>query len=78
MDIYIAVGATLFLALGVVAYLSPHHLWRLYRIEPRWKRENPEEPPEDWPARARRQGYYFIGMSVAAFLFGLAIGRPGS
>ena len=77
MDIYIAVGAALFLALGVIAYLSPHHLWRLYRIEPRWRRENPEKPA-DWDARARRQGYYFIGMSAAAFLFGLAIGSPAS
>lgn len=77
MDIYIALGAVAFLVLGVTAYLSPHHLWRLYRIEPRWRRENPEKP-EDWPERARRHGYYFIGMSIAAFLFGLAMGTPGS
>ncbi|MCY4105503.1 MAG: hypothetical protein OXG02_02190 [Chloroflexi bacterium] len=77
MDVYLAIGATAFLILGVVAYVSPDHLWRLYRIEPRWRREHTEKPP-DWPARARRQGYYFIGMSVAAFLFGLAIGSPGA
>lgn len=77
MDIYIALGAILFLAMGLTAYISPEHLWRLYRIEPRWRRENPEQPA-DWPARARRHGYYFIGMSILAFLFGLAIGRPGA
>ncbi len=77
MDISIVVGATLFLLLGAVSYLSPKHLWRLYRLEPRWRRENPEKPA-NWSARARRHGYYFIGMGIAFFLFALAIGSPGS
>lgn len=77
MDIYIALGAAAFFILGIIAYLKPDLLWRIYRIEPRWRRDNVEKPA-DWPKRAKRQGYYFIGISIAAFLFGLAIGTPGS
>jgi hypothetical protein len=53
------VGGMIFVALGAVSYINADLLWRIYSLEPRWHRHNPDKP-EDWTARARKHGFYFL------------------
>jgi hypothetical protein len=52
--------------------LRPDLLWRLYSLEPRWHKENPEQP-QNWHTKAKQQGYIFIASGVIFVLLAFVL-----
>ena len=63
MDYIMAIGGLVMVGIGLLGVFRPDLLWRLYSLEPRWRKENPEQP-WNWPRKARRQGYAIIGFGI--------------
>jgi hypothetical protein len=72
MDWLLAPGGLLLMGIGFVGLLRPDLLWRLYSMEPRWRKEHPEQPP-NWSAQAKRQGYIFIASGVIFVLLAVVL-----
>jgi hypothetical protein len=63
MDFILVLGGLAMVVIGLVGVFRADLLWRLYSMEPRWRRENPEKP-WNWENKARRQGYVFVMLGL--------------
>ena len=63
MDYIMAIGGLVMVGIGLVGVFRPDLLWRLYSLEPRWRKENPEQP-WNWPRKSRRQGYIIVAVGI--------------
>jgi hypothetical protein len=72
MDWILALGGLFLIGLGIVARFRPNSLWRFYSLEPRWRKDNPEQP-EDWIDKAKRQSYYLVGFGCIVVLMSIAL-----
>lgn len=72
MDPLIAIGAVVLFVIGGVARFKPDMLWQIYSIEPRWKREHPEQP-DDWAQKAQRQSVFFFASGIVFFLLSFLV-----
>ena len=72
MDFWMGLGGVVLIVVGLVAWFRAEWLWRLYSLEPRWRKDHPEQP-DDWDKRAKRQGYYFIAFGVIVVLLGFVL-----
>lgn len=66
-DPFLFVGSMLFVALGIVAYINPNALWNIYNKDRRWRRNNPEQPPQ-WEKRAKRHAMGYIVVGIGLFV----------
>jgi hypothetical protein len=57
-DPILFVGALLLLWLAVLGFFDADRLFRIYKMDRRWRETYPEMP-EDWPNRARRHATFF-------------------
>jgi hypothetical protein len=73
MDWILALGGLILMLVGFVGMFRPDLLWRLYALEPRWRKENPEQP-QNWQAKAKQQGYIFIASGVMFVLLAFVLG----
>jgi hypothetical protein len=72
MDWILALGGIILIGLGLIARFKPDYLWRLYSLEPRWRKDNPEQA-ENWIEKAKGQGYYFLAFGVISILLSVAL-----
>ncbi|MDQ7026025.1 MAG: hypothetical protein Q9P01_01700 [Anaerolineae bacterium] len=72
MDWLLAAGGLILMLLGVIGMFRPALLWRLYVLEPRWRKDNPEKP-DDWTAKSKRQGYIFSTLGVIFILLSFVL-----
>lgn len=72
MDWILALGGVFLIGLGTVARFRPNVLWRFYSLEPRWRKDNPEQP-KDWTTKAKRQSYYLTGFGCIVVLMSIAL-----
>ncbi len=47
-------------------------VWRLYSLEPRWRKDNPERT-EAWDAKTQRSAYIFALLGLVFVALGLLI-----
>ena len=72
MDGFLAIGGFTLIIIGLVGMLRPEWLWRLYALEPRWRKDNPEQP-DDWQSKAKRHGYLYAALGVIFVLLALVL-----
>ena len=72
MDGFLALGGFILMVIGLVGMMRPDALWRLYALEPRWRKDNPEKP-EDWQSKAKRHGYLYATLGVIFVLLALVL-----
>ena len=72
MDFLLIIGSISLIIIGFVARFREDWLWQLYQLEPRWRRDNPEQP-KDWDKRARRHGTFYISFGVIFFMMAIII-----
>ena len=66
-------GAVLLIVVGIIGKSRPDLLWRLYSLEPRWRKDNPEQP-QNWAEKANKQGNYIIITGVFFFILAFVLG----
>lgn len=71
-DVILILGGSVFLILSGLSYFRRDLVWRLYSLEPRWRRENPERTDE-WDVRTKRFALYYLLVGIAFVAFGLLI-----
>ena len=71
-DGILILGGIVFWILGGLCYLRPDLVWRLYSLEPRWRKDNPERT-EAWDAKTRRSASVFVLVGVGFVALGLLI-----
>ena len=71
-DGILILGGIAFWILAVLCYFRRDWVWRLYSLEPRWCKDNPERT-EAWDARTRRSAYIFLLLGVVFVALGLLI-----
>lgn len=66
-DAILILGGLAFGVLGGLCAFKLDWVWRLYSLEPRWRKDNPERTAA-WEAKTRRSALYFalIGIVFAA------------
>lgn len=66
-DAILILGGMAFWILGGLCAFKLDWVWRLYSLEPRWRKDNPERTAA-WEAKTRRSALYFalIGIVFAA------------
>lgn len=69
-DWILLIGGLILIALGIISYTNRDLLWRIYSLEPRWRKTNPERTPE-WDERARRSSFYYLAAGAIFVLLGL-------
>lgn len=72
MDWILAVGGLLMVGIGLVGKWRPNLLWRLYSLEPRWRKDNPEQP-DNWKATASKQGGWLIGFGIITVMLAIVL-----
>ena len=63
MDWLIAAGGLVFIGIGILARVRSDLLWRLYSLEPRWRKDHPEKP-DNWGTTATNHSVYLIGFGM--------------
>ena len=64
------IGGIIFIILSGLAFFRRDLVWRLYSLEPRWRRDNPERTPE-WDERTKRSSIVFLGIGLIFTVLGL-------
>lgn len=72
MDWLIAAGGLVFIIIGIVARTRPDLLWRLYSLEPRWRKDHPEKP-DTWQTTANNHSTYLIGFGVIFIVISIMV-----
>lgn len=70
MDFLMVIGGLMLIGIGAIARFKPQMLWDLYSIEPRWKRDHPDQP-DDWDTRAHRHAPFYFAVGIIFILLSL-------
>ena len=73
VDGWLLVGGFILIALGLMCQFRPDLIWRLYSLEPRWRRDNPTQPA-NWNEKIRRQGYAFLAAGIVFIVIAISLG----
>ena len=65
-------GGIVFWILGGLCYFRQDLVWRLYSLEPRWRKDNPERT-EAWDAKTKRSASVFVLVGVGFVALGILI-----
>ncbi len=71
-DWLLILGGMLFWLLAGLCRLRLDWVWRLYSLEPRWRKDNPERTPA-WDAKTRRSAWIFALLGIVFVALGLLI-----
>ncbi len=71
-DGILILGGMAFWVLAGFCFFRPDLVWRLYALEPRWRKDNPERT-EAWNAKTRRSALGFVLAGLAFVALGLLI-----
>ncbi len=71
-DWILILGGIIFWILAGLCAFRRDLVWRLYSLEPRWRKDNPEWT-EAWDEKTRRSALVFALVGVAAVALGLLI-----
>lgn len=69
-DVLSFLGGAAFLILAGLCYFRRDLVWKLYSLEPRWRKENPERT-EAWDAKTQRYTLYYGLVGIIFIAFGL-------
>lgn len=72
MDWLIAAGGLIFVGIGILARTRPDLLWRLYSLEPRWRKDNPEQP-DDWDTIATKHSTFLVGFGIIFLVLSVGV-----
>ncbi len=65
-------GGIIFWILAGLCAFRRDLVWRLYSLEPRWRKDNPERT-EAWDKKTRRSALIFVLLGVVFVALGLMI-----
>ena len=71
-DGILILGGVAFWILAGLSAFRRDLVWRLYSLEPRWRKDNPERT-EAWDAKTRRSSYIFVLIGIVFVALGLLI-----
>lgn len=71
-DWILILGGLAFWLLAVLCVFRRDIVWRLYSLEPRWRKDNPERT-EAWDAKTQRSAYIFVLLGMVFVALGLLI-----
>lgn len=71
-DGFLILGGVLFWILAGLCRFRLDLVWRLYSLEPRWRKENPERT-DTWDRKTRRSAIYYVLVGLVFIAFGLII-----
>jgi len=71
-DFFLIIGGGIFLVLAVLCLFRRDLVWKLYSLEPRWRRENPERT-DTWDRRTKKSAVYYALVGIGFVAFGLLI-----
>ncbi len=71
-DWILILGGLIFWLLAVLCAFRRDLVWRLYSLEPRWRKDNPERTAA-WDAKTGRSAYVFALLGVIFVALGLLI-----
>lgn len=71
-DGILILGGLAFWLLAVLCLFRRDIVWRLYSLEPRWRKDNPERT-EAWDAKTQRSAYIFVLLGMVFVALGLLI-----
>lgn len=71
-DGFLIIGGGLFIGLAVLCRFRLDLVWKLYALEPRWRKENPERT-DAWDAKTRQSALYYALVGLTFIGFGLVI-----
>lgn len=69
-DWILLLGGAIFLVLSALCQFRRDLVWKLYSLEPRWRRDNPERTAK-WDEQTKRYAIYFLGIGLIAIVFGM-------
>ncbi len=71
-DGILILGGFAFWLLGGLCYFRLDLVWRLYSLEPRWRKDNPERTAA-WDAKTRRSALIFVILGFVFVALGLLL-----
>lgn len=71
-DWILILGGLAFWVLAALCVFRRDIVWRLYSLEPRWRKDNPERT-EAWDAKTQRSAYIFVLLGMVFVALGLLI-----
>ncbi len=71
-DGILLLGGVLFWVLSALCAWRRDLVWRLYSLEPRWRKDNPERSPA-WEAKTRRSALVYALLGLVFVALGLLI-----
>ncbi len=71
-DGILILGGIAFWILAGLCAFRRDWVWRLYSLEPRWRKDNPERT-EAWDAKTRRSAHIFALLGLVFVALGLLI-----
>ena len=71
-DGILILGGIAFWILGGLCYFRLDLVWRLYSLEPRWRKDNPERTAA-WEAKTRRSAFIFALAGIVFVALGIQI-----
>ncbi|MDE2856287.1 MAG: hypothetical protein OXN94_00410 [Chloroflexota bacterium] len=71
-DAILILGGIAFWVLAGLCYFRRDLVWRLYSLEPRWRKDNPERTAA-WDAKTRRSALVFVLVGIVFVALGLVI-----
>ena len=66
------VGGIAFWVLGGLCAFRRDLVWRLYSLEPRWRKDNPERT-DAWDSKTQRSALIFVLIGIVFVALGLLI-----
>ncbi len=71
-DAILILGGIAFFVLAGLCIFRRGLVWRLYSLEPRWRKDNPERT-DAWDTKTRRSALVFVLLGIVFVALGLLI-----
>lgn len=71
-DAIMILGGIAFWVLAGLCTFRRDMVWRLYSLEPRWRKDNPERT-EAWDTKTRRSALVFVFLGIVFVALGVLI-----
>lgn len=68
-DALLFFGGIVLVVIGLMSLFRRDWLWKLYSLEPRWSKRNPERTPE-WDVRTKGYAFYFLAFGAMFIVLG--------
>lgn len=71
-DGILLLGGGVFWVLAGLCYFRRDLIWKLYSLEPRWRKDNPERT-DKWDEKTQRYATYFLLVGIVFIALGFLI-----